>query len=34
MAIPKHIQENLSIPVIGSPLFIVSGPELVAVEQA
>ena len=29
MAIPKHIQENLSIPVIGSPLFLVSGPELV-----
>ena len=29
MTIPKHIQENLSIPVIGSPLFLVSGPELV-----
>ena len=29
MAIPKHIQQNLSIPVIGSPLFLVSGPELV-----
>ena len=29
MAIPKHIKSNLSIPVIGSPLFLVSGPELV-----
>jgi nitronate monooxygenase len=29
MAIPEHIKENLSMPVIGSPLFIVSGPELV-----
>ena len=29
MAIPKHIKNNLSIPVIGSPLFLVSGPELV-----
>ena len=29
MAIPEHIKNNLSIPVIGSPLFLVSGPELV-----
>ena len=29
MPIPKYIHENLSIPVIGSPLFLVSGPELV-----
>jgi nitronate monooxygenase len=29
MAIPEHIKKNLSIPVIGSPLFLVSGPELV-----
>jgi nitronate monooxygenase len=29
VAIPEHIKDNLSIPVIGSPLFLVSGPELV-----
>ncbi|MEO0962823.1 MAG: nitronate monooxygenase, partial [Pseudomonadota bacterium] len=29
MAIPAHIRDNLRMPVIGSPLFIVSGPELV-----
>ena len=29
MAIPEHIKKNLSMSVIGSPLFIVSGPELV-----
>jgi len=29
LAIPNHIKNNLSIPVIGSPLFLVSGPELV-----
>ena len=29
MAIPENIRNNLSIPVIGSPLFLVSGPELV-----
>ena len=29
MAIPEHIKNKLSIPVIGSPLFLVSGPELV-----
>ena len=29
MAIHDHIKVNLSIPVIGSPLFLVSGPELV-----
>ncbi|MGB0920450.1 MAG: NAD(P)H-dependent flavin oxidoreductase [Alphaproteobacteria bacterium] len=29
MALPKQLQGNLRIPVIGSPLFLVSGPELV-----
>ena len=29
MAIHKHIEENISIPVIGAPLFLVSGPDLV-----
>lgn len=29
MPIPSHIKDNLSMPVIGSPLFLVSGPELV-----
>jgi len=29
MAIHDNIKDNLSIPVIGSPLFLVSGPELV-----
>ena len=29
MSIPEHIKNNLSMPVIGSPLFLVSGPELV-----
>jgi nitronate monooxygenase len=29
MTLPKILQGNLSIPVIGSPLFLVSGPELV-----
>ena len=29
MALPKILEGNLSIPVIGSPLFLVSGPELV-----
>ena len=29
MPIPSHIKDHLSIPVIGSPLFLVSGPELV-----
>jgi len=29
VSIPNHIKNNLSIPVIGSPLFLVSGPELV-----
>ncbi|MDC0392793.1 nitronate monooxygenase family protein [Gammaproteobacteria bacterium] len=29
MAIPDNIRKHLSIPVIGSPLFLVSGPELV-----
>src|SRR4051812_39371046 len=31
MALPKALQ-NLSIPVIGSPLFIASGPALVAAQ--
>ena len=29
MALPKILQTNLAIPVIGAPLFLVSGPELV-----
>ena len=29
MSIPDHIKNHLSMPVIGSPLFLVSGPELV-----
>ena len=29
MPIHKHIEENISIPVIGAPLFFVSGPDLV-----
>ena len=29
MPLPKFLQDNLAIPVIGSPLFLVSGPELV-----
>jgi nitronate monooxygenase len=27
--IPKHIKDNISMPVIGAPLFLVSGPDLV-----
>ncbi|MCX7172684.1 MAG: nitronate monooxygenase family protein [Proteobacteria bacterium] len=29
MALPKLLQDTLAVPVIGSPMFIVSGPELV-----
>ena len=29
MALPKILQDNLAIPGIGAPLFLVSGPELV-----
>jgi nitronate monooxygenase len=29
MALSKILQDNLAIPVIGAPLFLVSGPELV-----
>ncbi len=29
MAIPAVMKDKLSIPVVGSPLFIISGPELV-----
>ena len=29
MALPNVLQGNLRIPVVGSPLFIISGPELV-----
>tara|TARA_Y100000816_G_scaffold291086_1_gene281397 strand:+ start:549 stop:1523 length:975 start_codon:yes stop_codon:yes gene_type:complete len=29
LAIHKHIEDNISIPVIGAPLFLVSGPDLV-----
>ena len=32
MAIPDSMKDKLSMPVIGAPLFIVSGPELV-IEQ-
>ena len=33
MAIPDNIRKHLSIPVIGSPLFLVSGPELVIAQR-
>lgn len=29
MALPKLLQDNLSLPVIGAPMFIVSNPDLV-----
>ena len=29
MALPALLKNNLELPVVGSPLFIVSGPELV-----
>jgi nitronate monooxygenase len=29
VSIPQHIKKNISMPVIGAPLFIISGPELV-----
>mgnify|MGYP001275991519 CR=1 FL=1 len=29
MPIAKHIKDNISMPVIGAPLFLVSGPDLV-----
>ena len=29
MAIPKNIKDNISMPVIGAPLFLISGPDLV-----
>ena len=29
MAIPQHIKENITMPVIGAPLFLISGPDLV-----
>ena len=32
MALPKQLEGNLSIPLIGSPMFIVSGPELVTAQ--
>lgn len=32
MALPKLLQDNLALPVIASPMFIVSGPELVIAE--
>ena len=32
MALPALLRDNLSIPVVGAPLFIVSNPDLV-VEQ-
>ena len=29
MALPDILKNNLRVPVVGSPLFLVSGPELV-----
>src|SRR5258708_13117187 len=29
MPLPKQLQNRLSLPVVGAPLFIISGPELV-----
>ena len=29
MPIHKHIEDNITMPVIGAPLFLVSGPDLV-----
>jgi len=29
MALPKQLRNRLSVPVVGAPLFIISGPELV-----
>jgi len=29
MALPPVLRDRLRVPVMGSPLFIVSGPELV-----
>jgi len=29
MALPKCMEGNMSLPLIGSPMFIISGPELV-----
>ena len=29
MSLPEILQSRLSVPVIGSPLFIVSNPDLV-----
>ncbi|SCB44808.1 nitronate monooxygenase [Bradyrhizobium shewense] len=29
MALPALLKDSLTLPVVGSPLFIVSGPELV-----
>ena len=29
MALPEFLEKNLRVPVLGSPLFLVSGPELV-----
>ena len=29
MALPDILKGNLKVPVVGSPLFIISGPELV-----
>ena len=29
MAVPSIFKDNLSIPVIGAPLFIISNPDLV-----
>jgi len=29
MALPQQLRNRLSVPVVGAPLFIISGPELV-----
>ena len=29
MSIPSNIKDKLTMPVIGAPLFLVSGPDLV-----
>lgn len=29
MALPAHLQNRLSLPVVCSPLFIISNPDLV-----
>lgn len=33
MPLPKSLADKLALPVVGSPLFIVSGPELVIAQS-